>query len=333
MISKKIKFLNVVLILSLVMIVLIGCKESNEFAETMEKGKQEFQEKMYKEALATFNEITKLDTANYEAWTLKGRCLFTLEKNKDAILAFNKVIEINPEYAPAYSLRGSIYMLMNEPFNAEDDIETAIALDPVNTSYLKQKAELFDSQGRIKEAVKVLDDIIQIDSTNYEAYYFRAVYKKTFNNKKNVFDDLNKSLDIINRTYDEDTIDYDKLSIKACVLYEMNDLENALICQEKYLEYNPNDHKALCLKGYILIKEKRFEEANEIFDLVSILKEQFKVATLSRGYKRKSKGFILADESSGIHDIGDEPKQIRRKFPDIQVAVLLHQTVNFCSIF
>jgi len=55
--------------------------------------------------------------------------------------------------------------------------------------------------------------------------------------------------------------------------------------------------------------------------LVSILKEQFKVATLSRGYKRKSKGFILADESSGIHDIGDEPKQIRRKFPDIQVAV------------
>ena len=41
--------------------------------------------------------------------------------------------------------------------------------------------------------------------------------------------------------------------------------------------------------------------------LVRLLKKHAKVAVLSRGYKRKSKGFVLADDSSGATDIGDEP--------------------------
>jgi tetraacyldisaccharide 4'-kinase len=46
-----------------------------------------------------------------------------------------------------------------------------------------------------------------------------------------------------------------------------------------------------------------------------------KVAVLSRGYGRKSKGFVLADESSSSLDLGDEPFQFYRKFKRIQVAV------------
>lgn len=45
------------------------------------------------------------------------------------------------------------------------------------------------------------------------------------------------------------------------------------------------------------------------------------VATLSRGYKRKRKGYILADENSDARQIGDEPCQMKRKFPAIAVAV------------
>ncbi|MCD8184147.1 MAG: tetraacyldisaccharide 4'-kinase [Bacteroides sp.] len=45
------------------------------------------------------------------------------------------------------------------------------------------------------------------------------------------------------------------------------------------------------------------------------------VATLSRGYKRKSKGYVLADGESGVRRIGDEPYQIKSKFPGIRVAV------------
>ena len=55
--------------------------------------------------------------------------------------------------------------------------------------------------------------------------------------------------------------------------------------------------------------------------LISLLKDDYSIATLSRGYKRKSKGFILADAKASANTIGDEPMQIKRKFPDILVSV------------
>ena len=55
--------------------------------------------------------------------------------------------------------------------------------------------------------------------------------------------------------------------------------------------------------------------------LISILKEHFKIATLSRGYKRKTHDFRIASLSSTADEIGDEPRQIKHKFPEIEVAV------------
>ena len=55
--------------------------------------------------------------------------------------------------------------------------------------------------------------------------------------------------------------------------------------------------------------------------LIRLLSDKYKIATLSRGYKRKSKGFILADANANAAIIGDEPFQFYSKFPNIQVAV------------
>jgi tetraacyldisaccharide 4'-kinase len=55
--------------------------------------------------------------------------------------------------------------------------------------------------------------------------------------------------------------------------------------------------------------------------LVRLLKNDFFIAILSRGYKRETKGFILASIKSNVRYIGDEPLQYVRKFDDIKVAV------------
>jgi tetraacyldisaccharide 4'-kinase len=55
--------------------------------------------------------------------------------------------------------------------------------------------------------------------------------------------------------------------------------------------------------------------------LIRLLSDKYKVATLSRGYKRQSKGFILAATNSNAAILGDEPFQFFRKFPSIEVAV------------
>lgn len=55
--------------------------------------------------------------------------------------------------------------------------------------------------------------------------------------------------------------------------------------------------------------------------LVRQLKDKFRVATLSRGYKRKTKGYALANEQTTALEIGDEPMQFHLKFPEVPVAV------------
>lgn len=55
--------------------------------------------------------------------------------------------------------------------------------------------------------------------------------------------------------------------------------------------------------------------------LIRLIKDRKKIATLSRGYGRKTKGFILANDQSTATTIGDEPLQYYHKFKDITVAV------------
>ncbi len=52
-----------------------------------------------------------------------------------------------------------------------------------------------------------------------------------------------------------------------------------------------------------------------------LLAEGYHPAVLSRGYKRKTHGFVMADTSSTVATIGDEAMQLHRKFPDVPIAV------------
>ncbi len=56
--------------------------------------------------------------------------------------------------------------------------------------------------------------------------------------------------------------------------------------------------------------------------LVGLLRSNsLKVAVLSRGYGRRTKGFLLAEKNSTVADIGDEAKQVKSRFPNVIVAV------------
>ncbi len=55
--------------------------------------------------------------------------------------------------------------------------------------------------------------------------------------------------------------------------------------------------------------------------LIRLLRGKCKIAVLSRGYKRKTKGLRIAQVSDSFETVGDEPLQIKQKYPDILVAV------------
>lgn len=55
--------------------------------------------------------------------------------------------------------------------------------------------------------------------------------------------------------------------------------------------------------------------------MIRLLEPHRKLAVLSRGYRRKSKGYLLSHSNSTVQDLGDEPYQVFKKFPQVKVAV------------
>lgn len=66
--------------------------------------------------------------------------------------------------------------------------------------------------------------------------------------------------------------------------------------------------------------------------LLSFLKAYIQVATLSRGYKRKTKGFLFVGTNASAQQVGDEPLMFKRKNPDITVAVSESRTIGIPMI-
>jgi tetraacyldisaccharide 4'-kinase len=67
--------------------------------------------------------------------------------------------------------------------------------------------------------------------------------------------------------------------------------------------------------------------------LLKFLGENLKVATLSRGYKRKSKGFHLVELSDSVAQAGDEPLQFKNKYPETFVAVNANRREGITELY
>ena len=66
--------------------------------------------------------------------------------------------------------------------------------------------------------------------------------------------------------------------------------------------------------------------------LIRLLKNNFKTAVLSRGYKRETKGFVLLNKNHLAIDVGDEPLQYFQKFKNIDVAVCVNRVKGITNL-
>lgn len=101
-------------------------------------------------------------------------------------------------------------------------------------------------------------------------------------------------------------------------LYGMAVRFRNLLFDRKILKQHTFDVPVICI-GNITVGGTGKTPHTEY--LVSLLSENYQVAVLSRGYKRKSKGFRIVSTVSSPDQVGDEPLQIKSKFPEILVAV------------
>lgn len=86
-----------------------------------------------------------------------------------------------------------------------------------------------------------------------------------------------------------------------------------------WLKARSYDIPTICVGNLAVGGTGKTPHIEYLIDLLE--KHGYKLATLSRGYKRKTKGFIEADESSTSKEIGDEPYQMKLKYPQVVVSV------------
>ncbi|MEP7128166.1 MAG: tetraacyldisaccharide 4'-kinase [Chitinophagales bacterium] len=66
--------------------------------------------------------------------------------------------------------------------------------------------------------------------------------------------------------------------------------------------------------------------------LVGLLLPSFKTGVLSRGYRRKTKGYVVVEDSKSYEETGDEPMQVKRKFPAAMVAVSESRVIGIVNM-
>ncbi len=108
------------------------------------------------------------------------------------------------------------------------------------------------------------------------------------------------------------------------ILYPFSLLYGLITTVRNYL-YNKNIFKSTQFKTPTIVVGNLSVggtgKTPQVEYLIRLLQKIYRIAVLSRGYKRKSKGFIIADETVTAEIIGDEPFQYYQKFPSLIVSV------------
>jgi tetraacyldisaccharide 4'-kinase len=108
------------------------------------------------------------------------------------------------------------------------------------------------------------------------------------------------------------------------ILYPFSLLYGLITTVRNYL-YNKNIFKSTQFKTPTIVVGNLSVggtgKTPQVEYLIRLLQNKYKIAVLSRGYKRKTKGFIIADENVTAEIIGDEPYQYYQKFPSLIVSV------------
>ncbi|CAG9321078.1 unnamed protein product [Blepharisma stoltei] len=116
--------------------------------------------------------IEKAEDNQYEHYVLKGLCHATLHLFQDAAQDFSIAHQLNESLLYILSYRGRCEYLTDDTSSAFSDFQKLVMNDPTNISFHMQKADLFMLTGAYDDAIKTLDDILDIEND------FDAIYQK-----------------------------------------------------------------------------------------------------------------------------------------------------------
>ncbi|MDR3327689.1 MAG: tetratricopeptide repeat protein [Prevotellaceae bacterium] len=172
------------------------------------------------------------------------------DKHKEANDFFTLLIENHPNESTIYSFYAVYQLGLKEIKKAEDNLQTAILLNPDNENNWKIIAEIQISNDSTEKLVKIADEAEKIfPKSTLWAYYkvFGLMQLEKGDSAMILIDNYVKSLDEAENNFKSIII-----SIKADYLWQQKKYPEAFECYEKSLEYNPSNFLTLNNYAYFL---------------------------------------------------------------------------------
>jgi len=231
---------------------------------------------LYTKVLATIPKSSMKQRANILA--IVGGLQHSLQKNNEAYKSLSEAICIDPSCMLAYQRRGSVNIVFKKFLEAEQDLSNAknINSHSEHTSYLfalllderakedrklvlLQKATSFYVKKMNSEALKILEELLQIDQFDVEC---KTLLGKCLYGLKR-YEEAEKEFEFLVK---KEVFDFDILFKYATILYRSEDFDVALELLTKAISINPADIEALFMSGRIYYNKMNYSKAIEFFD-------------------------------------------------------------------
>ena len=267
-----------------------------EKAFLMNKSKKVY---IFHQRLAFIDKELINDHNNSRLLNSKGDYLYKLKEFEKAVSCFDLAIDIDPQTALYYFNKANALKKLKLLKNAQDCFAQAFILDPSNTDFLYTKEinlidiaiqsnlnkhELYNSKGcfliRLKNYIRAgieFDKALSLDPNNADYHYHKGIALSEMNifnqandcftkakelnsNKKDY--SIYRKINILNEKIKNKPFNSDYLSEKGKFLFELGDLNPALICFNKAIKINAKNDVYYVNAAIVLAEMEKFEESD-----------------------------------------------------------------------
>ncbi|MDW8296455.1 MAG: tetratricopeptide repeat protein [Raineya sp.] len=198
--------------------------------ELLEKAQKALQENKIQEAISLADQVLQKEPQNAQAYYLRGLAKYAFSEFANSVEDYTKALQIQPTFKDAYYNRGVSFYWLNQNEKAEQDFFKALQLDSTDARTYTALGSLYSRMSEIENSKKLKKTFFQKAENAYQkALQFGKDYAPAYYNYALLISENNspKSLELI----------------------------------EKYILLKPQDAQGYLLKGILLKKNKKWQEA------------------------------------------------------------------------
>jgi predicted O-linked N-acetylglucosamine transferase (SPINDLY family) len=267
-------------------------------------------QKLFNEALNSFNKALGLKNDYAEAYFNQGNALQGLRHFGEAIKSYEKAIELRREYTEAYNNKGVVLCECERYDEAINSYKNAIELNSEYAEAYYNCGNVFIKLKKWDQALRSLDKTVELNAEYAEAYMNRGIVLRELNRLDESLSNFNFAVGLkldyadayMNRgvvlqeqkRFPEALLDYDKtINLKpnyaeayfnrGLVLHRLNRLGEALNAYGRAIELKPNYAEAFNNSGLIFLERLHLEKALSYFNKAIDLKNDFVETYINRG--------------------------------------------------